>query len=116
MLFPLGLVSELVLVLCPHPPLLQLSYMVLGQGLSPTSFSVSNTMKRVAVVVTSVLFFKNPVTALNWVGSGVAIFGTFLYSLACQKQKSDAAKEAAAKAPEPEGEDETPPAAEPKAA
>jgi len=95
----------------------QLSYMVLGQGLSPTSFSVSNTMKRVAVVVTSVLFFKNPVTALNWLGSGIAIFGTFLYSLACQKQKADAAKDAAAKAPEaPASDDDKPPAAEPKAA
>ena len=75
--------------------LLQLSYMVLGQGLSPTSFSVSNTMKRVVVVVSSVIFFQNPVTAMNWVGSGIAIFGTLLYSLACQKQKTE---EAAAKA------------------
>lgn len=74
----------------------QLSYMVLNTGMNPTTFSVSNTMKRVVVVVSSVMVFKNPVTALNWVGSGVAIIGTLLYSLACQKQKADAAKEAKA--------------------
>ena len=47
-------------------------------------------MKRVAVVVSSVLFFKNPVALLNWVGSGIAIFGTFLYSLAKDKAQAEA--------------------------
>jgi hypothetical protein len=46
---------------------LQASYMVLDQGISPVTFSVGNTMKRVAVVVSSVMFFKNPVSAMNWV-------------------------------------------------
>lgn len=46
---------------------LQASYMVLDQGISPVTFSVGNTMKRVAVVVTSVMFFKNPVSMMNWV-------------------------------------------------
>jgi hypothetical protein len=41
----------------------QASYMVLDQGISPVTFSVGNTMKRVAVVVSSVLFFKNPVSS-----------------------------------------------------
>ena len=68
----------------------QFSYMVLNQGVSPVTFSVGNTMKRVAVVVSSVLFFKNPVAMLNWVGSGVAIFGTFLYSLAKDKAANEA--------------------------
>lgn len=36
----------------------QASYMVLDQGISPVTFSVGNTMKRVAVVVSSVMFFK----------------------------------------------------------
>ena len=40
----------------------QASYMVLDQGISPVTFSVGNTMKRVAVVVSSVLFFRNPVS------------------------------------------------------
>ena len=64
---------------------MQFSYMVLNQGMSPVTFSVGNTMKRVAVVVSSVLFFKNPVALLNWVGSGIAVFGTFLYSIAKEK-------------------------------
>lgn len=77
----------------------QASYMVLGQGVSPTTFSVSNTMKRVAVVVTSVMFFRNPVSPMNWLGSAIAIFGTYLYSVATDKEKTDKAKakEAAAK-------------------
>ncbi|DBA85788.1 hypothetical protein WJX77_003154 [Trebouxia sp. C0004] len=68
----------------------QFSYMVLNQGVSPVTFSVGNTMKRVAVVVSSVLFFRNPVALLNWIGSGVAIFGTFLYSLAKDKAANEA--------------------------
>eukprot|EP00775_Hariotina_reticulata_P007085 gene7085-7298_t len=68
----------------------QASYMVLDQGISPVTFSVGNTMKRVAVVVSSVMFFKNPVSMLNWVGSGVAILGTYLYSLATDKAKEEA--------------------------
>ena len=69
--------------------------MVLDQGISPVTFSVGNTMKRVAVVVSSVMFFKNPVSALNWAGSAVAILGTYLYSVASDKF---AAEQKAAKA------------------
>lgn len=70
--------------------MLQFSYMVLNQGMSPVTFSVGNTMKRVAVVVSSVLFFKNPVALLNWVGSGVAVLGTFLYSIAKERAGKEA--------------------------
>eukprot|EP00879_Flechtneria_rotunda_P015024 GHRR01015699.1.p1 GENE.GHRR01015699.1~~GHRR01015699.1.p1 ORF type:complete len:331 (+),score=78.12 GHRR01015699.1:384-1376(+) len=72
----------------------QASYMVLDQGVSPVTFSVGNTMKRVAVVVSSVMFFKNPVSLLNWAGSGVAILGTYLYSVATDKAKAQAKKKA----------------------
>jgi hypothetical protein len=37
----------------------QFSYMVLGQGISPVSFSVANVLKRVSVVVSSIVFFAN---------------------------------------------------------
>jgi len=74
----------------------QASYMVLDQGISPVTFSVGNTMKRVAVVVSSIMFFKNPVSLLNWVGSAVAIAGTYLYSLATDKQKEEEKKKKAA--------------------
>lgn len=74
----------------------QASYMVLDQGITPVTFSVGNTMKRVAVVVSSVMFFRNPVSLLNWVGSGVAILGTYLYSLATDKHSAEKKKAAAA--------------------
>lgn len=70
----------------------QASYMVLGQGISPVTFSVGNTMKRVAVVVSSVIFFQNPVSPMNWLGSMLALLGTGLYSAAKQKATDDAKK------------------------
>ena len=41
-------------------------------------------LRRVVVVVASVMFFKNPVSPLNWCGSALAIAGTFWYSQAKQ--------------------------------
>lgn len=73
----------------------QASYMVLGQGISPVTFSVGNTMKRVAVVASSIVFFKNPVSLMNWAGSMMALLGTGLYSAAKQKASEDAKKSAA---------------------
>jgi solute carrier family 35 protein E1 len=64
--------------------------MVLDQGISPVTFSVGNTMKRVAVVVSSVIFFKNPVSAVNWIGSMLALLGTGLYSAAKQRATDEA--------------------------
>jgi solute carrier family 35 protein E1 len=63
----------------------QFSYMVLGQGMSPVSFSVANVLKRVSVVVASIIFFANPVSAMNWAGSIMALLGTGVYSAAKQK-------------------------------
>ena len=77
----------------------QASYMVLGQGISPVTFSVGNTMKRVAVVVSSVVFFQNPVSPMNWLGSMLALLGTGLYSAAKQKASSAAAAAAASGTP-----------------
>jgi solute carrier family 35 protein E1 len=57
----------------------QVSYQALT-GISPLTFSVGNTMKRVAVIVSSVLFFKNYVSPLNWVGTGLAVLGAYMYS------------------------------------
>ncbi|GFR45956.1 hypothetical protein Agub_g7423 [Astrephomene gubernaculifera] len=78
----------------------QLSYMVLDQGISPVTFSVGNTMKRVAVVVSSVAFFRNPVSPLNWAGSFIAIAGTYLYSLATDRYAAEKKAAAAAAAAE----------------
>jgi len=75
----------------------QASYMVLNQGVSPVTFSVGNTMKRVAVIASSIVFFKNPVSALNYAGSAIAILGTYLYSVATDKHAAE--KKAAAAKP-----------------
>lgn len=70
----------------------QASYMVLDQGISAVTFSVGNTMKRVVVVVSSVIFFRNPVGLMNWLGSAIAILGTYLYSLATDKYNAEKKK------------------------
>lgn len=45
----------------------QVSYMIL-QRVSPVTHSIGNCLKRVIVIVASVLFFKNPVSQQNVVG------------------------------------------------
>ncbi|XP_052191915.1 xylulose 5-phosphate/phosphate translocator, chloroplastic [Diospyros lotus] len=63
----------------------QSSYQALDD-ISPLTFSVGNTMKRVVVIVSTVLVFRNPVRPLNALGSAIAILGTFLYSQASSKK------------------------------
>lgn len=65
----------------------QSSYQALDE-ISPLTFSVGNTMKRVVVIVSSVLVFRNPIRPLNAVGSAIAIFGTFLYSQTTTKKSA----------------------------
>ncbi|PPD90324.1 hypothetical protein GOBAR_DD12726 [Gossypium barbadense] len=55
------------------------SYMIL-QRVSPVTHSVGNCVKRVVVIVSSVLFFKTPVSPINSLGTGIALAGVFLYS------------------------------------
>nr|XP_043628017.1 xylulose 5-phosphate/phosphate translocator, chloroplastic [Erigeron canadensis] len=64
----------------------QSSYQALDD-ISPLTFSVGNTMKRVVVIVSTVIVFRNPVRPLNALGSAIAILGTFLYSQASSKKK-----------------------------
>lgn len=65
----------------------QSSYQALDD-ISPLTFSVGNTMKRVVVIISTVLVFRNPVRPLNGLGSAIAILGTFLYSQATSKKKA----------------------------
>lgn len=57
----------------------QVSYMSLNE-ISPLTFSIGNTMKRVTVIVSSIIIFHTQVRPINAVGAAIAIFGTFLYS------------------------------------
>ncbi|KAL1805516.1 glucose-6-phosphate/phosphate translocator 2, chloroplastic [Daucus carota subsp. sativus] len=61
----------------------QVSYMSLDQ-ISPLTFSVGNTMKRISVIVSSIIIFRNPVQPVNALGAAIAVAGTFLYSQAKQ--------------------------------
>ncbi|GLI68197.1 hypothetical protein VaNZ11_012541 [Volvox africanus] len=56
----------------------QVSYMIL-QRVSPVTHSIGNCVKRVVVIATSVLFFRNPVSLQNALGTAVALAGVFAY-------------------------------------
>lgn len=71
-------VRALIAGICFHA-YQQVSYMILAR-VSPVTHSVGNCVKRVVVIVTSVLFFRTPVTPINSLGTGVALAGVFLYS------------------------------------
>lgn len=57
--------------------------------LNPVSHSVANTLKRVVIIVASCIVFKTPMTLIGGIGSGIAILGTLLYSLAKKKYSED---------------------------
>lgn len=59
----------------------QVSYMSLNE-ISPLTFSIGNTMKRISVIVSSIIIFQTPVNPISAFGATVAILGTFLYSQA----------------------------------
>ncbi|KAJ7956229.1 Phosphoenolpyruvate/phosphate translocator chloroplastic-like [Quillaja saponaria] len=71
---------SLIAALCFHA-YQQVSYMIL-QRVSPVTHSVGNCVKRVVVIVSSVIFFKTPVSPINSLGTGLALAGVFLYSRA----------------------------------
>lgn len=71
-------IRSLLAALCFHA-YQQVSYMIL-QRVSPVTHSVGNCVKRVVVIVSSVLFFKTPVSPINSLGTGIALAGVFLYS------------------------------------
>ncbi|KAF6176391.1 hypothetical protein GIB67_024290 [Kingdonia uniflora] len=59
----------------------QVSYMSLDE-ISPLTFSIGNTMKRISVIVSSIIIFRTPVQPVNALGTAIAILGTFIYSQA----------------------------------
>ncbi|KAL1553363.1 holo-[acyl-carrier-protein] synthase [Salvia divinorum] len=67
----------------------QVSYMILGM-VNPVTHAVGNSVKRVVVIVSSVIFFRTPVSPVNSLGTALALAGVFLYSRA-KKMKPKAA-------------------------
>ncbi|KAK3410170.1 hypothetical protein EUGRSUZ_J02199 [Eucalyptus grandis] len=57
----------------------QVSYGIL-QMVLPVTHSVGNCAKRVVVVISSVIFFQTPISAINSLGTALALAGVFLYS------------------------------------
>uniref|UniRef100_A0A0D6QVH9 Sugar phosphate transporter domain-containing protein n=1 Tax=Araucaria cunninghamii TaxID=56994 RepID=A0A0D6QVH9_ARACU len=70
----------------------QVSYMIL-QRVSPVTHSVGNCVKRVVVIVASVLFFRTPVSPINALGTSIALAGVFGYSRIKQLKPKPKTKE-----------------------
>jgi len=54
------------------------SFILLGM-MSPLSHSVSGSVKRLFIIYSTILYFRNPVTLLNALASAVAVGGILLY-------------------------------------
>jgi len=59
----------------------EVAFQALGR-VNPVTHAVGNTIKRVVIIIASVIAFKTPISTLGVVGSSIAIMGTLLYSLA----------------------------------
>jgi solute carrier family 35 protein E1 len=55
------------------------AFMALGRVM-PVTHAIGNTLKRVVIIVSAVVFFGTEVSASGWIGCSIAILGTFLYS------------------------------------
>ncbi|KAH1192427.1 Phosphoenolpyruvate/phosphate translocator 2, chloroplastic [Glycine max] len=68
--------------LCVRSVLAAFCFHAYQQMVSPVTHSVGNCVKRVVVIVSSVIFFQIPVSPVNTLGTGLALVGVFLYSRA----------------------------------
>jgi solute carrier family 35, member E1 len=65
----------------------EVMYLALGK-VHPVTLAVGNTMKRVFILVSSVMVFRNPISVQAGIGSAVGISGVLLYSLTKQYYES----------------------------
>jgi solute carrier family 35 protein E1 len=72
----------------------EVMYLALS-NVHPVTLAVGNTMKRVFIVVASVLVFRTPITLQAAVGSAVGLGGVLLYSLTKQYYEELEKKQAA---------------------
>jgi|TARA_B100000780_G_scaffold251378_1_gene197988 solute carrier family 35 protein E1 len=54
---------------------------------APVTHAVTNTVKRVVIILASILVFKTSITPLGALGSAITISGALLYGLAKNKYK-----------------------------
>lgn len=64
----------------------EVAFLALGK-VNAVTHAVGNTIKRVVIIVASVIAFNTPMSTGSIVGSSIAIFGTLLYSLAMNSAK-----------------------------
>ena len=64
----------------------EVAFLALGK-VNPVTHAVGNTIKRVVIIVASVIAFNTPMTTGSIIGSSIAIAGTLLYSLAMNASK-----------------------------
>mmetsp|Transcript_9119 Transcript_9119/g.20609 ORF Transcript_9119/g.20609 Transcript_9119/m.20609 type:complete len:386 (-) Transcript_9119:247-1404(-) len=64
----------------------EVAFKALGK-VNPVTHAVGNTIKRVVIIVASVVAFKTPMSTGSIIGSSIAIAGTLLYSLAMNASK-----------------------------
>jgi len=64
----------------------EVAFLALGK-VNPVTHAVGNTIKRVVIIIASVIAFKTPMSTGSIIGSSIAIFGTLLYSLAMNASK-----------------------------
>lgn len=78
----------------------EVMYLALS-NVHPVTLAVGNTMKRVFIMVASVIVFQNPVSLQAGIGAGIGISGVLLYSLTKQYYEKIEAEETAAAAASP---------------
>merc|ERR1719454_201964 len=64
----------------------EVAFLALAE-VAPVTHAVTNTVKRVVIILASILVFKTSITPLGAVGSAITIAGALLYALAKQKYK-----------------------------
>ena len=64
----------------------EVAFLALAE-VAPVTHAVTNTVKRVVIILASILIFKTTVTPLGALGSAITVAGALLYALAKQKYK-----------------------------
>jgi solute carrier family 35 protein E1 len=59
------------------------AFLALGR-VNAVTHAIANTVKRIVIILASVVIFKTQLTPLGMLGSGIAVFGAFLYAIAKQ--------------------------------
>jgi solute carrier family 35, member E1 len=65
----------------------EVAFWILG-SISPMTHAVGNTVKRVIIILASLLILKAPISNYGMLGSTIAVLGTFAYSAASNQAKS----------------------------